>query len=351
MSKYILLSLSNLTVISAEIAVFLNGLTLKSIDHAILAFKEGIKSCTVLAADFDPGRVQLACSHVLRLTEKSSTTINNVYDIPKFWINLNALMHSSNLNIIESCITHAYCMQGALNFHLWLIHIVQHAVASSSRHTWIEKLAWDVEIAVNQKQIIAFNSINYLPNLTFHRSYSYMPGRFRYDQTELISTTLSSILRLWLHFPSDQLSLLQLSLIDIVVSKSPSSILFLDKIWEMYTMPFSTVFNVWNARSSKANIDKSLAELQKQYDSHLFATAGSLEHQKLEYLSKLIAEWMGINGLDSDIPLTVSRCRKSSLSSNNLLQYAIMVGLECKPTNGCDRHLNERFPSIFYNCE
>ena len=290
--------------------MFLNGLTSESIDRAILAFQEGIKSRTVLPSDFDPRRAQLACSRVLRLTEKSSTAMNYVYDIPKFWINLDGLKHSSNLNIIESCITRAYCMQGALNFHLWLIHIVQLAVASSSRQTWIEKLAWDVELAVDKKQTVAFNSIEYLPNLMFHKTYSYKPGPFRYNQTEIISTTLSSILRLWLQFPSDELSLLQLSLIDIVVSKSPSSILFLDKIWEMYTTPFSTVFNVWNSRSSKANIEKSLAELQQQYDTHPFATANSLEHQKLEYLSKLISEWMGINGLDSDMPTMVSYMSK-----------------------------------------
>jgi len=330
-SKYILHSQSNLTVISAEISVFLNGLTLESIDRAIIAFKEGIKSRTVLPADFDPRHAQLACSHILQLTEKSSTGMNYVYDIPKFWINLNGLMHSSNLNIIESCITCVYCMQGALNFHLWLIHIVQNAVESSSRHSWIEKLAWDVDIAVNRKQTITFDSVKYLPNLQFHRSYTYAPGRFRYNQTKLISTTLSSILRLWLHFPSDELSLLQLSLINIVVSKSPSSILFLDKIWEMYATPFSTVFNVWNVHSSKANIDKSLAELQQQYDSHPFATASSLEYQKLEYLSKLIAEWMGTNGLDNDMPGMVSRRRKCSFSSNNLFQYAMTAGPEHKP--------------------
>ena len=194
MSKYILHSQSNITVISAEISVFLNGLTLVSIGRAILAFKEGIKSRTVLPADFDPCHAQLACSCILRLTEKRSTAMNNVYDIPKFWINLNGLTHSSNLNIIESCITRIYCMQGALNFHLWLIHIVQHAVESSSCHSWIEKLAWNVEIAVNQKQTITFNSVKYLPNLQIHKSYSYTPGRFIYDQTKLISATLSSIL-------------------------------------------------------------------------------------------------------------------------------------------------------------
>lgn len=199
-------------------------------------------------------------------------------------------------------------MQGALNFHLWLIDIVQSAVDSSSRHTWIEKLARDVEIAVNQKHTVDFESIKYLPNLTFHRTYSYKPGPFRFKQTELVSTALSSILRLWLHFPSDEVSLLQLSLIDIVVSKSPSSILFLDKIWEMYTTPFSTVFNVWNARSSKANIDKSLAKLRRDFDSHPFATPDSLEYQKLEHLLKLIAEWMGINGLGTGLPNMVSKC-------------------------------------------
>ena len=130
------------------------------------------------------------------MTEKSSTAMNNVYNIPKFWINLNGLMHSSNLNIIESYVTHAYCMQGALTFHWWLIDIVQCAVESSSRLTWIDKLASDVQIAVNWKKTVAFDSIKYLPNLTFHRSYSYVPRSFRYSQTEMVSTILLSILRL-----------------------------------------------------------------------------------------------------------------------------------------------------------
>ena len=68
----------------------------------------------------------------------------------------------------------------------------------------------------------------------------------------------------------------------------------------MYATLFSTVFNVWNTCTSKVNIDKSLAKLRQQFDSHPFATASSLEHHKLEYLSNLITEWMRINSLDSD---------------------------------------------------
>jgi hypothetical protein len=291
--------------ISAEIQVFLSSLTIETVDRAILAFHEGISSCTVLPPDFDPRRAQLACSRILRMTDKSSTALNNVYEIPRFWINLNGLMHSSNLNIIESYITRAYCMQGALNFHHWLIEIVQRAVKSRSHQTWVGKLAADIEKAINQRRTVTFNSADYLPNLMFHNVYSYQPKSFRFDQTELITSTLSSILRLWLYFPSDSNSLLQLSLIDIVSSKAPSSILFLDKIWEMYVTPFSTVFNVWNMRSSKANIEKSLTTFQEQFLSHPFATAGSLEYQKLEYLKGLIAQWMGNSGLVSNAPANV----------------------------------------------
>ena len=173
-----------------------------------------------------------------------------MYEVPKFWANLEVLVHSSNFNIMESYITRTYCMQGALNFHLWLINIVQSAMDSSSHHTWIVKLASDVEIAVNKCCTVDFESVKYLPNLEIHSTYSYKPGPFRFEQDEIISTTLSSILRLWLHFPSDEFSLLQPSLIKIVISKSPSSILFLDKIWEMCSSPFSTVFNVWIGHSS-----------------------------------------------------------------------------------------------------
>jgi hypothetical protein len=281
--------------------VFLKGLTIESIDRAIIAFDEALNSRTVLAADFDSARAQLACSRILRLTQKGSAPMSSVCEIPKFWINLDGLRHSSNLNLIESCITRSYCMQGSLKFHSWLIDVVQNAIKSTSRHTWIEKLAQDVKTAIDQRKTATFDSIQYLPNLTYHRSYSYKPGNFRYDQTEIISSTLSSILRHWLYFPRDELSILQLSLINIMVAKSPRSILYLDKIWEMYTTPFSTVFNVWNARSSKQNIAKSLVEFQQQFDSHPFATASSLEYSKLEHLTKLIDEWMRINGHDPEL--------------------------------------------------
>lgn len=246
------------------------------------------------------------------MTGKNSTALNHVYEIPTFWINLDGLMHSSNLNIIESYITRAYCMQGALTFHHWLLDIVQDAVKSSSRNTWIERLAADVYLALNRKSTTTFDSAEYLPNLNFHCTYSYEP-QFVFDQTELIISTTSSILRLWLKFPSDQKSLLQLSLLNIVTFKSPSSVLFLDKIWEMYITPFSTVFNVWNMRISKADIDTSLDEFTHQFHSHPFTTIGSLEYQKLEYLKELIAEWMKNSGLAFDVPASSVRTLQNSL--------------------------------------
>lgn len=206
-----------------------------------------------------------------------------------------------------------------MKFHYWLIDIVRHAFGKPSHpgHSWIKRLVADVEAAINQKRTVTFDSADYLPNLMFQKIYSYAPTQFRYEQVELITSTVSSILRLWFHFPSDEASLLQLSLIDIISSsKSPSSILFLDKIWEMYVTPFSTVFNVWNMRTSKANIGTSLAEFEQQFRSHPFATAGSMEYQKLEYLKELIAKWMENNGLDSDTPASVRTYWECSFLKN-----------------------------------
>jgi len=98
----------------------------------------------------------------------------------------------------------------------------------------------------------------------------------------------------------------------------------------MYATPFSTVFNVWNTCSSKANITKSLADLQEQFVSHPFTTASSLEYRKLEYLSKLIAEWMRVNGLDSDMPAMVHGRQEDSSLLNNLF-YIMTAGY--KPTS------------------
>ena len=218
--------------------------------------------------------------------------MNNIYEIPKFWINLNGLAHSSNLNIMESCITRVFCMQGALAFHHWLLVVIPAAVNRNSCNTWLEKLAWKVRQAINLKQTVTFNSIDYLPNLNFHQVYTLEPLKiFRYDQTEIIISITSSILRFWLHFPSDEFSLVQLSIIDILTSQSLPSVLFLDKVWDMYKSPFTTIFNRWNKRTSKKKIKNSLTNFEKEFSLHPFVNKKSLEYRKLEFLSQLIAEW------------------------------------------------------------
>lgn len=298
-SRCLLCLLPNLTAFSAEFDVFLNDLRVDSIDRAIACFKDGINSRGVLPSDFDPRRAQVACYRIQRLTEKGSTALSSMYDIPKFWINLNGLVHSSNLNIIESCITRVFCMQGALIFHRWLSEVIPAAVNRLSRNTWLDKLAWDVRRAMEQKQSATFNSADYLPNLNFHRIYSLESPVFQYDQTDLIISITSSIVRLWLHFPSDEFSLLQLSLIDIVTSKSHPSILFLDKVWDMYKSPFTTVFNKWNKRTSKTKLKNCLANFENQFTHHPFAIADSLEYHKLQFLSQLIAQWTEQNGMNA----------------------------------------------------
>ena len=89
--------------------VFMNDLTVESIDWAIACFQDGIKSRAVLPSDFDPRRAQLACSRIYRLTEKGSTAMTSMYDIPNFWINLNSLIQNSNLNAMGCCITRVFC--------------------------------------------------------------------------------------------------------------------------------------------------------------------------------------------------------------------------------------------------
>jgi hypothetical protein len=279
---------------------FLKELTIDSIDRVIACFKDGIDSRAVLPKDFDPRRAQLACHRIHRLTMKGSTAMNSMYEIPKFWINLDGLIHSSNLNVMESCFTRVFCMQGSMSFHRWLSNVVPTAVNHRSRNTWLDKLAWDVRLAIERNKRATFASTDYLPNLSFHHVYTLVPpSRFLFDQRELILSVVSSIVRLWLHFPSDEFSFIQLSLIDIITSKSPSSILFLGEIWNMYKSPFATVFNKWDKRS-KTKIKTALADFEEEFAHHPFAIAGSLEYRKLEFLSQLITQWSEKNDIDLD---------------------------------------------------
>jgi len=99
-----------------------------------------------------------------------------------------------------------------------------------------------------------------------------------------------------------EFSLLQLSLIDIIASKSPLSVLFLNKIWDMYKSPFTTFFNKWNKKTSKTKMKTTLAHFEEQFTLHPFAMVGSLEYSKLEFLQQLISQWMEKNGASTETP-------------------------------------------------
>jgi len=282
----------------AEFEVFISGLTNESIDRAIASFQEGIHSRKVLPGDFDPHSAQITCNPILQIAERGSTAMSMVRDIPIFWINLDALIQSSNLNAIESSMTRVFCMQGAMKFHHWLLSVVPTAVTRTLNNThtsksWIDRLAMDIQSAILRGKEAKFHSSDYLPNLFSPCEYVMKPRPFRYDKTDLLTSTISSTLRCWLRFPTDEQSLAQLTLLDIVSSKSPTSILFVDKIWDMYTTPFSTVFNNnWDIRRSKPRLTAALAKFEKEFALHPFANPGSLSYRKLQHLSQLIGQWM-----------------------------------------------------------
>jgi len=238
------------------------------------------------------------------MTKKGSTAKNMVYTIPKFWVNLNGLVHSSNMNAIETIMTRVFCMQGALKFHFWLLDIIPAAIKriSNSTHipkTWIDQLATDVRLAIAKRGGATFDSSQYLPGLDFHHKYDMAVQQFKYEDAELLTSIISSIIRCWLGFPADQDALAQLTLLDIVTSESPTSILFLDKIWEMYKTPFETVFNKdWDMRRSKNKLSQALATFKNRFSSHPFATSDSLSYRKLQLLSELIQKWTTLFGVD-----------------------------------------------------
>ena len=298
--------------------MFLNRLTEDSIDQAIACFKDGTRSRNVLPSDFDSRNAHITCDRILRLTEKTSTAGALVCQIPSFWFNLHGLIQSSNLNVIESKMTRVFCLQGAWRFHNWLLCIIPAAVdrMSPGRVAWIDKLALDISVTMERGKSAIFRSVDYLPGLDIQREYIIEAMPFRFDQRERIISNMSSILRHWLHFPADEASLIQLSLINIVTSKSPTSILFLDVIWDMYQTPFLTIFNNrWNVRTSKLKINLSLTEFEKQFKSHSFATPESMAYRKLEYLGKIIQWWINNDGtsIDSNPALMVSRLAPTQL--------------------------------------
>jgi hypothetical protein len=303
-----------LTIFIAKSENFLNQLTDHSIDLAAACFQEGLATRKVHPSDFDPRRAQITCHNILSLTQKGSTAMTTVCNFPKFWINLGGLLQSSNLTTVESTMTRVFCMQGALKFHLWLLDIVPAAITRVSNpdykpRIWIDQLTRDIEFTIlGGNEVATFNSSGYLPNLTYHRQYTMaLPKRIQYDNTKLLTSLLTSTLRCWLHFPPEEETLVALQLLDILLSKSVISILFLEKVWQMYKTPFQTVFNNdWSLRRSKSKLSTALKNFEEEFALHPFANSSSSSYKKLQDLSQLIDSWLKYTGASLDASEMVS---------------------------------------------
>lgn len=304
---------NNISTCSAEFDSFLNGLTDESIDRTMACFYEGLSSRKLLPGDFDPRRAQMACHSILRTTDNGSVAMSMVNNIPKFWINITGLSQSSNLTTVETIMTRVFCMEGSLKFHYWLLHIISATLdrISNPNHQpklWIDRLAADVQTSVLVGGDASFVSSNYLPNLPYTRTYTMTCTKHRYQNQEQLTSILSSILRLWLHFPMEENSIAQLGLLEILLESSPTSILFLDKIWEMYKDPFGTVFNYnWDIRRSKSKLATALENFKKEFALHPFAVIRSSSYLKLQSLYDLINQWFKYAGVgDSNTSEMVS---------------------------------------------
>ena len=168
-------------------------------------------------------------------------------------------------------------------------------------------LTTDVRSSIHESGVAKFSSSDYLPNLVFPHVYEMTPPPFKFDNTDQLTSIISSILRLWLRFPTENDYLAQVTLLDIVTTNSPPSILFLDKIWEMYKTPFSTIFsNKWDIRRSKRKLVNALESFKERFALHPFAKKDSPSYKKLLSLSKLIYKWTQMTGVDSDTVEMVS---------------------------------------------
>lgn len=310
---FVFSSFNLLTILLAKFDVFLKGLTDESIDRAMACFQEGLNSRKVHPGDFDPRRAQITCHSILRMTNNGSTAISTVCDIPRFWTNINGLVKSSNLTTVETTMTRVFCMQGTLKFHYWLEEVIPAAIQRISKSVhepkiWIDKLAAKVQSSILIGGDATFNSFEYLPKLPNIREYMVtLPKKVLYDTTNLLTSIMASTLRCWLDFPAGEDSIAQINLLNIVLSNSLASIMFLDKIWDMYDNPFAIVFNNnWGLRRSKKQLKAAFDDFANEFSLHPFADSDSSSYQKLKELSLLIDRWTKYAGVDSNTSETVS---------------------------------------------
>lgn len=77
-----------------------------SIDRAIACFQDAINTRKHLPPDFHPKVAQEKCNRIIELTANGSYSTDTVRQIPRCWVNLEALAHNSNLNALDA--SHVY---------------------------------------------------------------------------------------------------------------------------------------------------------------------------------------------------------------------------------------------------
>ena len=248
------------------------------------------------------------CASIISALDNQKEAIETATALSEFWKNVPDFETYVLFQAVEGRVSRALLMLSCCKAYQWVTSITTAAVKyRTNQNCWVYQLVKDVETEWSYRNCdsqhpreATFHSQTYLPSLASPSEAKVILRRLGMredDQKELkLIQTVSSIIETWLQFPTSkdnkQNDKVRCSIISIITTYMPHSVLLLDAVWAMFVKPYQLLIHGRpKQRISSPHTATTLKLFDKTIRKHCLIDSSSIEHRLLAVLTEQMESW------------------------------------------------------------
>ncbi|TFK73103.1 hypothetical protein BDN72DRAFT_246818 [Pluteus cervinus] len=291
-----------------DVCKFLDQLNVDNIQKEINVFRNALQACENTPSLWgDMYEISIAdmpnITPMLDLLNRDPLSLDTAYKIPIFWKDVRRTTDVADVTSACLRLLRLRALQATVKIYQWLVTLIQAAVrwdAPSSGSPWLHKLVHDVQNVFYSPHysfgtVVEFDSWDYLPALTYPRTYSLVLPRFSSTPMDDIKAYSAIIARFWLGFPPDLPSLSVAGVLTELLDAHSIIILLLDPVWELFSSQGCNLMSSLkqDQRARPRYHIELLETVSSRLKVHPIRDPASPECLKLQELSTSMSLWIG----------------------------------------------------------
>jgi hypothetical protein len=215
------------------------------------------------------------------------------------WKQIETLNNHTAMSGVEIRMSRALIMWSSWSLFTWVQGITHHSLTTGSYlagRSWVDRVTNTV-IRILRSNVLqetrpawSLSSTDYLPNIPAaifcckHSKLSKYATDNEIGQHALDIVT--SAIRFWLNFPSDELHLFQFTFIDTVLNFGHHNLALLEEVWNVFQNPAKELLRGGRRRTKGMRMETVFAGFKERLIAHPISDIGSQQHACLQRLTE-----------------------------------------------------------------